>query len=69
MPPNSQHSSSTAWSREEVECLIRWIEEHEEYLRGKQSAWHKQVKEEVFSNHDHITVKRIADKTTNMKVS
>lgn len=36
-------------------------------LRGKQITWHKQVKDEVFSNDNHITVKKLGDKVFNMK--
>jgi len=35
-------------------------------LRGKQAKWHKDVKDEVFANEDHITAK-IGEKATNMK--
>ncbi|KAF8458007.1 hypothetical protein BGX38DRAFT_1155017, partial [Terfezia claveryi] len=45
------------------------MEENQEQLRGKQITWHKLVKEQVFSTDEHITVKRITDKATNMKRS
>ncbi|KAF8417327.1 hypothetical protein EV426DRAFT_721276 [Tirmania nivea] len=63
----SQHIS--AWSRPEAERLIAWMEENQEELRGKQITWHKLVKGQVFADEDHITVKRIMDKATNMKRS
>ncbi|RPB20104.1 hypothetical protein L211DRAFT_572676 [Terfezia boudieri ATCC MYA-4762] len=55
------------WTREEVEQLIAWMEDNREQLRGKQVAWHKEVKEQAFANEDHITVKRISEKMGNMK--
>lgn len=36
-------------------------------LKGKQSRWHRDIKDEVFGKDDHITVKRINDKLANMK--
>jgi len=45
------------------------MEENKEELRGKQIKWHKLVKEQVFSSEEHITVRRITDKATNMKRS
>ena len=42
-------------TKEEFERIIAWIEERQELLRGKQVAWHKEVKEEVFPNDVHIT--------------
>ena len=42
---------------------------NQEELRGKQITWHRRVKEQVFSSEEHITVKRITDKATNMKRS
>jgi len=41
-----------------LERLVAWIEDNEEKLRGKQIAWHKEVKEEAFADEDHITVKK-----------
>ena len=43
------------------------MEDNQELLRGKQRAWHKVAKDEVFANEVHITVKKITDKATNMK--
>ncbi|KAF8425569.1 hypothetical protein EV426DRAFT_716101 [Tirmania nivea] len=63
----SQHSGT--WSKSQSERLVAWMEENQEELRGKQIKWHKLVKEQVFSNDEHITVKRITDKATNMKRS
>ncbi|RPB25363.1 hypothetical protein L211DRAFT_867338 [Terfezia boudieri ATCC MYA-4762] len=59
----------SAWSRPETERLIAWMEDNQEELRGKQITWHKLVKGQVFADEDHITVKRITDKSTNMKRS
>ncbi|KAF8469206.1 hypothetical protein BDZ91DRAFT_721903 [Kalaharituber pfeilii] len=55
------------WTRDEVHRLVMWMEENPEALRGKQIGWHKDVKDEVFANDDHITVKKIGDKAMNMK--
>jgi len=48
---------------------VGWMEENEESLRGKQSAWHKEAKDQVFADHDEITVKRIKEKAQNMRVA
>ena len=69
MPANSQRASSKAWSKIEIELLVEWMEDNQEELRGKQNIWHKQVKEEVFTNEEHITVKRIVEKAVNMKAA
>jgi len=61
------NSTTQAWTRDEVERLISWIEDNQEQLRGKQIAWHKGVKEQVFGAEEHITVKRISKKMGNMK--
>ena len=45
------------------------MEENQELLHDKQFSWHKEVKEQVFPNEAHITVKRITEKATNMKHS
>ena len=55
MPPRGQF---VAWTKGEVERLIGWMEDNQQQLRGKQSAWYKVVKEEVFSTDEHITVIR-----------
>lgn len=47
--------------------MITWMEENPEELRGKQCRWHKDVKDEVFHSEEHITVKKINDKVSNMK--
>ncbi|KAF8459269.1 hypothetical protein BDZ91DRAFT_464829 [Kalaharituber pfeilii] len=57
------------WKREELERLITWMQENFESLRGKQVVWHKDVKDQVFSDDDHITVKKIGEKAQNMKKS
>ncbi|KAF8416864.1 hypothetical protein EV426DRAFT_721555 [Tirmania nivea] len=43
------------WTQEEVEQLIAWMEDNQEQLRGKQIAWYKEVKEQIFGDEDHIT--------------
>jgi len=42
---NMPNSTTQAWARDEVERLISWMEDNQEQLRGKQIAWHKEVKE------------------------
>lgn len=48
---------------------MRWMEENEESLRGRQAAWHKDVKDQVFADNEEITVKRIKEKVQNMRSS
>ncbi|KAF8428737.1 hypothetical protein EV426DRAFT_711420 [Tirmania nivea] len=56
MPSDSQKSTrQRAWPKEDVERLVCWMEEHQENLRGKQAAWHKDVKEQVFAEDPDIT--------------
>jgi hypothetical protein len=55
------------WKLEELENLITWMEENHEVLRGKPADWVNKVKEEVFSDNEHVTVKKLKDKYTNMK--
>jgi len=43
------------------------MEENSEELRGKQAKWHKDVKDELYANKDHITVKEIGDNAANRK--
>ena len=43
------------------------MEENQQQLQGKQTAWYKVVKEEEFSMDAHITVQKRTDKVTNMK--
>jgi len=47
--------------------MIAWREVHEEELRGKQIQWHKEVKEQVFADEEHIPIKRITEKMGNMR--
>ena len=49
--------------------LVAWIEDNVSRLNGKQLSWYKEVKEDVFSGHDHdgITGRKITDKVSNMK--
>ena len=44
------------------------MEENQELLQGKQSAWFKNVKEQEFANDEHITIRKIAEKVMNRKV-
>ena len=55
------------WTRDEVERIIAWMEDHEEEIRGKQVQWHKEVKEQVFADEEHIPVKRITEKMGSMR--
>ncbi|KAF8426188.1 hypothetical protein EV426DRAFT_704117 [Tirmania nivea] len=57
--PNSEEKTYKAWSKEEVEKLIGWMEENQEALRGLQRKCYKYVKEEVFADDENITVNRI----------
>jgi len=43
------------------------MEDHEEEIRGKQVQWHKEVKEQVFADEEHIPVKRITEKMGSMR--
>ena len=67
----SQRAPLLDWTKEEVEKLIGWMEDNQQHLQGKQMAWYKLVKEEVFAgdDHMHIMVKKIADKVFNIKES
>jgi len=47
--------------------LLGWKEEHEEEIRGKQVQWHKEVKEQVFADEEHIPVKIMTEKMDNMR--
>ncbi|KAF8445291.1 hypothetical protein BGX38DRAFT_1331077 [Terfezia claveryi] len=58
-----------AWDKSDVERLVAWMEDNQEKLRGKQSAWHKDVKEEIFKDDDDMTIKRIREKAVNIKTS
>ena len=50
-----------------MEKLIAWMEDNPDDLLGKQSRWHRDMKDEVFPNDEHITTKKINDKISNMK--
>ena len=63
----STQRNNQPWDKEEVEHLVGWMEENPDHLRGKQLAWYKLVKEEVFSEEEHITLKKISEKVNNMK--
>jgi len=43
------------------------MEDHQEEIRGKEVQWHKEVKEQVFEDEEHIPVKRIIEKMGNMR--
>ncbi|KAF8416376.1 hypothetical protein EV426DRAFT_721831 [Tirmania nivea] len=74
--PSEQPASATElskvnkpWDKSDVERLVAWIEDNQEKLRGKQLAWHKNVKEEIFKDDDDMTIKRIREKAVNMKTA
>ena len=56
------------WSREDTAKLVAWMEVNPGQLRGKQSVWHKEVKDAEFADSQVISVKRVRDKATNLKV-
>jgi len=43
------------------------MEDHEGEIRGKQVQWHREVKDQVFADEEHIPVKRISEKIGNMR--
>ena len=43
------------------------MEENHERLRGRPADWIHKVKEDIFSDNEHITAKKVRDKHTNMK--
>ena len=51
-----------------MERLVAWMEDHRRDLRGSRVAWHKNVKDQVFSNEEHITMEKIGEKVANMKL-
>ncbi|KAF8430147.1 hypothetical protein EV426DRAFT_708274 [Tirmania nivea] len=56
MPSDSQKSTrQRTWPKEDMERLVCWMEDNQEKLRGKQAAWHKDVKEQVFAEDPDIT--------------
>ncbi|KAF8416655.1 hypothetical protein EV426DRAFT_711845 [Tirmania nivea] len=61
--------ANKSWDKSDVERLVAWMEDNQEKLRGKQSAWHKDVKEELFKDEDDMTIKRIREKAVNMKTA
>ena len=65
---DSQRTSRTRnWNKEDMEGLVHWMDDHQQSLRGKQSVWHKDVKELVFVESEDIMIKRISMKAANMK--
>jgi len=69
MAEGQKKSRSRNWIKEDVERLVCWMGENQEKLRGKQSSWHKDVKEQVFKENEEISVKRIREKAQNMKIA
>ena len=65
--PSERTPRSRNWIKDDIERLVHWMEENQIKLRGKQSVWHKDVKEQVFGQNGDITVKRIGEKVQNMK--
>jgi len=63
----SPGATLVTWSKEELEQFVAWMEENPEKLRGKQAVWHKDVKDQVFKNDEHVMMKRICDKAANMR--
>ena len=61
--------SNQVWTKVEVKLLVGWMEEHEDLLQGKKHIWHQEVHIQVFSDYEHITVKKIKEKANNMKRS
>jgi hypothetical protein len=61
--------SHVIWKSEETELLLDWMEENTDLIGGIQTIWHQAVKAAVFSDKDHITLKKINDKAQNMKRS
>ncbi|KAF8427057.1 hypothetical protein EV426DRAFT_715314 [Tirmania nivea] len=51
--PKPEEKTYMAWSKDDVERLVGWMEENQEALRGQQKKWHKDIKEEVFA--DEVT--------------
>ena len=64
---SSQRSLIVPWTRDELGQMVAWMEDNQELLRGKQAAWHKDIKAQVFGNDNHITLKKIKEKAANMK--
>ncbi|KAF8430098.1 hypothetical protein EV426DRAFT_579780 [Tirmania nivea] len=65
----SQDGKGRIWKKEDVERLVAWMEDHQENLRGKQAAWHKDVKDQLFSEDEWISIKRIKEKAQNLKIA
>ncbi|KAF8417647.1 hypothetical protein EV426DRAFT_709654 [Tirmania nivea] len=53
--PKPEEKTYMAWSKDDVERLVGWMEENQEALRGQQKKWHKDIKEEVFAD-EGITI-------------
>lgn len=53
--------------KEDAERLVHWMEENQQSLQGRASAWHTDVKQQVFAQNEAITVKRIREKAQNMR--
>ena len=64
----SNRRMKTRWRKSEIEKLITWMEDNQEKVLGKQSYF-TDVKQEIFSNEDHVTTKRIRQKIVNMRTA
>lgn len=62
MATDSQELKGCPWIKEDIERLVAWMEEHQEKLRGKQAAWHKDVNDQIFAEDEWITVKQNKEK-------
>jgi hypothetical protein len=55
------------WDKSELEKLLGWMEDNQELLRGSTAHWTRRVKETVFTDDEHIDVKKIKAKYHNMR--
>ena len=58
-----------AWSDEELELLLGWMEENQELLRGSAVLWMGKAKEAVFADNVDKDVKKIKSKYHNMRTA
>ena len=47
--------------------MVVQMEDNQELSRGKYKAQHKDIKDQVFANDDHIILQKIKEKATYMK--
>ena len=52
-----------------MECLIDWVDDNQEALRGSKSVWVKDCKEQIFKDDPELTTDRIGVKFSNLKAS